>query len=61
MTRLIVTSHPTPEEKAELAVLIEQVNEAVPKMRASIESMIATMDATHLCVDAFLREAGVRS
>ena len=50
----------TPEQEAELAVLVEQVNEAVPKMRASIENMIERMDAAHQKVDAFLREIGVR-
>jgi signal transduction protein with GAF and PtsI domain len=53
-------AQPTPEEEAELAALVEQVNDAIPKMNASIDSMIATLDATHRKVDAFLREAGVR-
>ncbi|KQN25682.1 hypothetical protein ASE86_05595 [Sphingomonas sp. Leaf33] len=51
---------PTAEEEAELAVLVQQANEAIPKMRASLDSMIETMDRTHRKVDAFLREAGVR-
>ena len=53
-------SQPTQEEEAGLAALVEQVNEAVPKMHASIESMIATMDAAHKRVDMFLRDAGIR-
>ncbi len=51
----------TPEEEAELAMLVQQANEAIPKMRASIDSMIDTMDRTHRKVDAFLREAGIRT
>ncbi|MBC3942833.1 hypothetical protein [Sphingomonas albertensis] len=52
---------PTADEEAELAVLVQQVNEAIPKMNASIDSMIATMDASHMRIDALLRDMGVRS
>jgi hypothetical protein len=48
------------DEEAELAVLVAQVNDAVPKMQASIENMIATMDKTHRETDAFLKKMGVR-
>jgi hypothetical protein len=48
------------DEEAELAGLVAQVNEAVPKMQASIENMIATMDKTHRETDAFLKKMGVR-
>ena len=48
------------DEEAELAALVVQVNEAVPKMQASIENMIATMDKTHRETDAFLKKMGVR-
>ena len=48
------------DEEAELAVLVAQVNEAVPKMQASIENMIATMDKTHRETDEFLKKMGVR-
>ena len=51
---------PTAAEEAELAMLVEQVNEAVPKMSASLDRMIDTLDACHRKADAFLREAGVR-
>ena len=51
---------PTPDEEAELAILVQQANEAIPKMRASLDNMIETMDRTHSKVDAFLREAGIR-
>ena len=54
-------AQPTPEEERELAALVEQVNEAIPKMNASIDSMIQTLDKSHREVDSFLREMGIRS
>lgn len=51
---------PTPTEEAELAVLVQQANEAIPHMRASLDHMIETLDSTHRKVDAFLRDAGIR-
>lgn len=48
------------DEEAELAALVAQVNDAVPRMQASIENMIATMDKTHRETDAFLKKMGVR-
>ena len=51
---------PTVAEEAELAVLVQQANEAIPKMRASLDNMIARLDVTHRKVDAFLRDAGIR-
>ncbi len=51
---------PTEEEEAELAVLVAQVNEAIPKMHASIDRMIETLDKSHRETDAFLRKMGVR-
>lgn len=51
---------PTPDEETELAALVQQVNEAIPKMNASIERIIERLDATHSRVDAFLRDTGVR-
>jgi hypothetical protein len=51
---------PTEAEEAELAALVEQVNEALPKMRASIGESIATLSELHKDMDAFLREKGVR-
>ena len=51
---------PTEVEEAELAALVKQVNEAIPKMNASIDSMIETMRATHEEVDRTLRAAGIR-
>jgi signal transduction protein with GAF and PtsI domain len=54
-------AQPTPEEEAELRALIDQVNDAVPKMNASIGRMLETLDRTHRETDAFLREMGVRA
>ena len=48
------------EEEAELMALVAEANAAIPKMRASLDRSIATLDATHSKVDTFLREAGVR-
>jgi signal transduction protein with GAF and PtsI domain len=53
-------ARPTPSEEAELAALVEQANEAIPKMAASIDRMIARLDESHRATDAFLREMGVR-
>ena len=51
---------PSPEEEAELAALVEQVNSALPKMRADLDDMIATIRATNDKVDRTLRAAGIR-
>ena len=48
------------DDEAELAALVVEVNQAVPKMRASIDNMIETLDKSHRETDAFLREIGVR-
>ena len=53
-------AQPTEDEEAELAALVGQVNEALPKMHASIDRMIATLDKSHRETDAFLRKMGVR-
>ena len=53
-------AQPNEAEEAELAALVEQVNEAIPKMNAAIDHMIETMDRTHSKVDALLRDMGVR-
>lgn len=53
-------AQPTADEEAELAALVEQVNEAIPKMHASIDSMSRTLQQTHATVDKMLREMGVR-
>ncbi len=51
---------PTQAEEDELALLVQEANEAIPKMRASLDNMIETLDRTHRKVDAVLREMGVR-
>lgn len=52
---------PTAAEEAELNALVEQVNEAIPKMHASLDSMSRTLQETHIKVDRMLREMGARS
>ena len=52
---------PTDAEEAELTMLVQQANEAIPKMHASLDNMIATLDESHRKVDAFLRDVGIRS
>ena len=51
---------PTADEEAELAALVEQVNEAIPKMNASIDSMIETLRKSHRETDKLLRQMGAR-
>lgn len=48
-------------EEAELAALVAQVNEALPKMNAAIDEMIEAMRTTHDEVDRSLRAAGIRT
>jgi uncharacterized protein YlxW (UPF0749 family) len=49
------------DEEAELAALVAQVNEAIPKMNASIDEMSQTLQQTHVEVDRMLRAMGARS
>ena len=51
---------PTDREEAELAALVAQVNEALPKMHQSIDRMIESMQKTHEEIDRTLRAAGIR-
>jgi len=51
---------PTAAEEAELAALVAQANEAIPKMRASLDRMSRTARDLHAEMDTFLREQGVR-
>jgi hypothetical protein len=48
------------EEEAELAALVQQVNEALPKMNEAIDQMIDDLRVTHEQVDRTLRAAGIR-
>lgn len=42
------------EQEAELALLVAEVNVAIPKMNESIDAMIASLRATRSAVDATL-------
>ena len=44
------------DEEAELVALVEQVNEAIPKMNASIDAMIATVRETSASIERTLDE-----
>ena len=48
------------DEEAELAALVEQVNAAVPEMRASLDRSIKLVEETWRDVDTMLRDAGTR-
>ena len=48
------------EQEAELAVLVAEVNKAVPRMIEQLDAMSATLQATHEHVDRTLRAAGIR-
>ncbi|HEX8225081.1 MAG TPA: hypothetical protein VF605_14780 [Allosphingosinicella sp.] len=50
----------TAEQEAELAALVAQANEAIPKMRESLDRSIDIIESTRREVDAMLREAGLR-
>ena len=50
----------TAEQEAELAALVSQANEAIPKMRESLDRSIEIIESTRREVDAMLREAGLR-
>jgi hypothetical protein len=48
------------DEEPELAALVEEANRAIPRMRETLDSMIATLEATNAKVAATLRAAGIR-
>jgi hypothetical protein len=50
----------SPDQEAELAVLVTEVNAAIPKIRDSLDSSIKTLKDLHNEMDAFLREKGIR-
>ena len=50
----------TPQQEAELAALVEQVNEAVPRMETALDEMSRKLRTTHQEVDRLLREMGAR-
>jgi hypothetical protein len=49
------------DEEAELAALVQEANLAIPKIFASIDHMIETLQETHEHVDRTLRAMGARS
>ena len=51
---------PTPEQEAELAALVAQVNATIPRMHAALDEMAESLDRTHRKVDRTLRDAGIR-
>lgn len=53
-------AQPTAEEQRELDLLVRELNEAMPRIRASLERSIRKLDDTRREVDSMLREAGVR-
>ena len=53
-------AQPTAKEEAELAALVGQVNEAIPRMNASIDQMSDTLRNSREKLNMFLREKGIR-
>jgi uncharacterized protein Yka (UPF0111/DUF47 family) len=53
-------AQPASNEEEELAALVAQVNEAIPKMNSAIDEMSEILRTTHEETDAFLRQIGMR-
>jgi DNA polymerase elongation subunit (family B) len=53
-------AQPTAQEERELDLLVRELNEAVPRIRASLERSIKKLDQTRREVASMLREAGIR-
>lgn len=51
---------PSPEEEAELIALTQQVNEAVPRINATLEAISARVQGLREENDAFFRERAAR-
>ena len=51
---------PTAGEEAELTALVGEVNQAIPKMKASLEKTSKTLRKLLRENDAFFRERGIR-
>jgi hypothetical protein len=47
-------------DEAELVALVTQVNQAIPKMQATLIRTCEKMEALHAEMDAFFKEKGVR-
>ena len=50
----------SPEQEAELEALVAEVNHAIPKMAAMLDSMSRTLQELHRENDAFFSERGIR-
>lgn len=50
---------PSDEEEAEMAALTAQVNDAIPRMKKSLDEMSATLTELRAENDAFFRERGI--
>ena len=49
----------TPQQEAELAALVAEVNRALPEMTASMDTMIETLRTTREKIDESVRKAGL--
>ena len=58
--RLAVDNFDGADEEALLAVMVDELNAAVPRMIASLDRTIANLEETHVRVDAILRTLGIR-
>ena len=47
-------------EEVELTALVEQMNEVIPKMQASLQRSCERLEALHEEMDAFFHEKGIR-
>ena len=60
-TARFIGKPPESEDEAEaLRLLANELNDAVPKMRASLERSITKLKTTRIEVDKMLRDAGIR-
>ncbi|RHW19125.1 hypothetical protein D1610_03140 [Sphingomonas gilva] len=48
----------TPDQEAELALLVREVNAAIPKMAESLDQMIKTVRSTREGIESTLRQLG---
>jgi hypothetical protein len=51
---------PTAEEETELAVLVEEMNKAIPRMKTSLNKTSSTLRKLLRENDAFFRDRGIR-
>ena len=52
-------AQPTDDEEAELVALTKQVNEAIPRINATLERMSATLRKSHEEMEEFFRDKGI--